>query len=413
MENGVADKKPIVIIALITAVSLLGNEMLFIVMPIYWKFFGLTSLWQIGALLSANRIIRLPINSLVGWCYQNINKRTGLLIAVVIAVISTYSYGVLKGFWLLLAARILWGIAWSFLRLGGYLTVIACSDRKTRGHFMGLYNGLWGLGALFGMLIGGLFTEIVGIQTITTVFAILGVCSIPFVIRYVPNTISGSEMNKQGQQEQHSTIGVNRKKLVAVLLNGLLVAFVVYGIFSSTVSKVVEYQFGDNITFLTYTISVVAVAGVLQSIRMGMDPFLAPFFGKLSDQRFGRIPLLRFALLVGIICLLIIPLKIPFIVFVLVIFIFQIVSTLLITTSDSLAVDLSSDFSSVKTMTYYTLVLDLGSALGPLISYLVINFIGLRWLYWATGILLICLLVFWSREYRQQRVNDNTFYSAS
>lgn len=99
-------------------------------------------------------------------------QQTGIFVAVLLAIISTFSYGVLKGFWLLLLMRILWGVAWSFLRLGGYLTVIACSDKTTRGQFIGLYNGLWGLGALGGMLIGGVCTNIVGIQAITTTFAI-------------------------------------------------------------------------------------------------------------------------------------------------------------------------------------------------------------------------------------------------
>ncbi|MCM3111785.1 MFS transporter [Lederbergia lenta] len=400
MEKDINGKKSVIIIALITAVSVLGNEMLFIVMPIYWKFFGLTSIWQIGVLLSANRIIRLPINSLVGLCYEKMSKRSGLLLAVILAVISTFSYGVFKGFGVLLAMRILWGIAWSFLRLGGYLTVISSSDQKTRGHFIGLYNGLWGLGTLFGMLIGGIFTEIIGIRTITTIFAILGICSIPFVIRYVPNKTADEGMEKKKTQP---SVNVNRKQLLSVLLSGLLVAFVVYGIFTSTLSKVIEHQIGDSLVFLTYTVGAVAIAGVLQSFRMGLDPFLAPLIGKLSDQKFGRVPILIFALSLGTICLFIIPINTPFIAFLFIILVFQLVSTLLITTSDSMAADLSSDYSSVKTMTHYTLFVDFGSALGPLISYFVIDFIGLHWLYWSTGIIMIFLIVFWSKEFQQQR----------
>lgn len=403
MKKEVIGKRPVVVIALITAVSVMGNEMLFIVMPIYWKFFGLTSLWQIGILLSANRLIRLPINWLVGWCYQRIDKRTGLLIAVALSIISTYSYGVLKGFGLLLIMRLLWGIAWSFLRLGGYLTVISCSDRKTRGQFIGLYNGLWGLGALFGMLIGGVFTDIVGIQAITTVFAILGVCSIPFVIRYVPATISDSETK---QEKDKSVVATNQGGLLAILLTGLIIAFVVYGIFTSTLSKVVENQFGEQITFLSFTVGAVAVSGVLQSLRMGMDPFLAPLVGRLSDQKFGRIPLLIFALFLGAICLFIMPLNISFILFVIVIFIFQLVSTLLITTSDSMAADFSSHSSSVKTMTNYTLFVDLGSALGPLIGYFVIDFIGLHSLYWIAGIIVTSLFIYWYKRFKQEQAAE-------
>lgn len=400
-KNETVDKKPVIIVALITAVCVMGNEMLFIVMPIYWKFFGLTSLWQIGILLSANRIIRIPINSLVGWCYQRIDKRTGLLIAVFLSIISTYSYGVLKGFGVLLLMRVFWGIAWSFLRLGGYLTVISSSSPRSRGQLIGVYNGLWGLGALFGMLIGGVFTDIIGITAITTTFAIIGICSIPFLIRYVPATISAEEI---GESESNGVDISRRRDLRAILLTGASIAFVVYGIFTSTLSKVVENQFGQEIDILTFTVGAVAVSGVLQSLRMMMDPFLAPFIGKLSDQRFGRVPMLLIALSIAAISLMIIPLNIPFILFLFIIFIYQIVSTVLITTSDSMAADFSSQAASVKTMTNYTLFVDLGSALGPLMGYFVIDFVGLPVLYWFAASLIIILLVYWLNRFRKKDI---------
>lgn len=398
-------KRAVVIVAIITAVSVLGNEMLFVVMPIYWKFFGLTSLWQIGVLLSANRLIRIPINSLVGWCYEKISKRNGLLIAVFAATVSTYSYGILKGFWLLLMMRVLWGIAWSFLRLGGYLTVMSNSTRKTSGHFIGLYNGIWGLGALFGMLIGGLFTDLIGIQTITTLFAVLGLCSIPFVILYVPNE---KHISDEPKQKEQTASQLNRKRLVRIYLTGTLVAFVVYGIFTSTLSKLVEYQFNENVLIFSYSIGVVAVSGVLQSARMGMDPFLAPLIGKWSDQKFGRIPMLLFALSIGVLCLVLLPLNQSIYLFATTVLVFQVMSTILITSSDSLAIDLSSEFSSVKMMTNYTLFVDVGAALGPLLSYLVIDFIGITWLYWLTAIILICLFILWVQEFRIQRTALST-----
>jgi hypothetical protein len=65
-------KKPVVVIALITAVCLLGDTMLYIVLPVYWQSFGLTSLF--GILLSINRIIRLPLNPIIGWLYPRSNE---------------------------------------------------------------------------------------------------------------------------------------------------------------------------------------------------------------------------------------------------------------------------------------------------------------------------------------------------
>lgn len=54
--------KPVILMALLTAVSLFGDSMLYIVLPIHWKEVGLASLVEVGILLSANRLIRLPLN---------------------------------------------------------------------------------------------------------------------------------------------------------------------------------------------------------------------------------------------------------------------------------------------------------------------------------------------------------------
>ena len=180
-----------------------------------------------------------------------------------------------------------------------------------------------------------------------------------------------------------------------VLVNGLIVSFVIHGIFSSTLSKVIEFQMDDKFIILSYTVGAVAVEGMIQAFRFGLDAFIAPLIGKWSDQKIGRIPLLMIELLFGSISLLIIPLKIPFYLFLCFLLVFQLTSTLLITTSDSLAADLSTGPAGVKTMTYDTLSADLGAALGPVISFIVIDFIGLHWLYWITSSLLCLFLIFW------------------
>ncbi|MCJ7841547.1 MFS transporter [Lederbergia sp. NSJ-179] len=400
MQANIAKKGPVITIAIITAISLLGNEMLFIVLPIYWKFFGLTALWQVGIILSMNRIIRLPINSVVGWCYQKISKRTGVLIAVILAIISTYSYGTLKGFWLLLVMRILWGISWSFLRLGGYLTVISSSTSQTRGELMGLYNGLWGLGTLFGILTGGLLAELIGIKWITTAFAILGALALPIVIRFIPNTLSEVKSNKKSD---NNTSVLKNSHHLKILMNGLLVAFIVYGIFFSTISKLMEYQMEHNFLILGFSLGAAAIASLVQSIKLGSDPFVAPLVGKWSDLKFGRLPMLLFAFGVGTVLFMLLPVSFPFPLFLLLVFAFQIIATIFITTSDSIAVQAANGPNEVKVMTYYTLFVDLGSALGPLISYFVLDFIGLAWLYWLSSILLLMSFLYWSRVSRRQK----------
>ncbi|UUZ81705.1 hypothetical protein LJK88_45165 [Paenibacillus sp. P26] len=98
--------------------------MLYIVLPLYWREFALDALWQVGVLLSANRFVRSPLNPLIGWLYARIPKRSGMAAAVLLACGTTLAFGLLQGFIAPLTARILWGAAWSLLRIGGFLTVL-------------------------------------------------------------------------------------------------------------------------------------------------------------------------------------------------------------------------------------------------------------------------------------------------
>lgn len=74
--------RPIVIIALITAACLIGDSMLYVVLPTHWNDMGLSSLWQIGVILSVNRLVRLPLNPLVSYFYRKLSARNGILISL-------------------------------------------------------------------------------------------------------------------------------------------------------------------------------------------------------------------------------------------------------------------------------------------------------------------------------------------
>ena len=73
--------RQVIVISLITAACLIGDSMLYIVLPICFAQAGLSSLWEVGIILSVNRLVRLPLNPIVGWLYRHISDRTGIFIA--------------------------------------------------------------------------------------------------------------------------------------------------------------------------------------------------------------------------------------------------------------------------------------------------------------------------------------------
>jgi len=113
-------KTQVIAVALVTVFCLLGDSMLYIVLPIYWREAGLQSLWEVGILLSVNRLVRVPLGPLVGKWYERSGGRMGLAIAVVLAFVTTVSYG-LQGFWVWLVMRSVWGLpgrfcGWALIR---------------------------------------------------------------------------------------------------------------------------------------------------------------------------------------------------------------------------------------------------------------------------------------------------------
>ena len=114
----------------------------YIVLPVHYQDAGLSSLWEVGIILSMNRLIRLPLNPLVGRLYRVISIRGGILLATLLAAVSTLGYALAESLAVWLLLRAVWGLSWTLLRIGGFFCILDVSDNSTRGYYMGLYLSL-------------------------------------------------------------------------------------------------------------------------------------------------------------------------------------------------------------------------------------------------------------------------------
>ncbi|GAF18558.1 hypothetical protein JCM19046_3139 [Bacillus sp. JCM 19046] len=383
-------KKKVVGVALITAIAVLGDSMLFIVLPLYYEEFGLTSLWQVGVLLSVNRFIRLPINPLIGWFYTKFQLRTGVFIALGLTILTTLSYGFIKEFIILIFMRILWGVAWSLLRLGGMLTVVNVAGNHNRGNLIGLYNGLWGLGGLGGMLFGGLFVELWSITGIVVLFASLSVAMIPIVHWLVP--LKTEEERTSNDQEQHGWLD---GFTVIVFGTGFIKGFLLFGFFASTISIVIDQVYQQNWSIGGMLISSAALASIIQAIRWGWDPFLAPWFGRLLDQSKRPQLYLIFVLCIIASLFMVQQQQWSLIVLLIALLIFQLCSTFFVTMVDTFAATIAVK-NPVKVVTIHTVMVDFGAAMGPLFSLYVIDLYGLQVMFSIAALLALVVAAIWT-----------------
>ncbi|WP_235676706.1 MFS transporter [Bacillus mycoides] len=375
--------KIIVMVALATALSLLGDSMLYIVLPIYWKEAGLDSIWQVGILLSINRIIRLPFNPFVGWLYQRISLKTGLILAIILGSITTLGYGIAQSFVFWLVLRGLWGIAWSFFRIGGLTTIVYFANDNNRGKLMGLYNGLFRLGSLFGMLLGGIFVPIVGLKFISIFFGCLSLIGILLVIKSLKTRLT-KQNSKEHKVEGSISICSSLKYKILVVTSGFFITLIFQGIFTSTLSAIIAHYYGQNITLFGIVISVTFLSGVIQAIRWMWEPYLGSKFGDWSDGQKGRLPLYISSLAFVGVPFGIISNHVSLIIWFTVILLVMLGATALTTLTDALASDIAKVSNAVSFLTVYSIVQDIGAAVGPVISYALLMLDdGFIYLYWG------------------------------
>lgn len=253
--------RPVVIVALATALCLAGDSMLYIALPIYWREVGLEALWQVGVLLSINRLIRLPFNPLIGRLYKHLALKTGLLLAVVIGVLSTAGYGLASGFlaWVLL--RGLWGIGWSFFRIGGLSAVVYCAADHQRGRAMGLYNGLYRLGSLVGMLLGGLLVPVLGLPALALSFAILALLGLPLLAKGFDLPESPAGHARTSAATAATSVARRPPPRGLVILSGFATALLIQGVLAATLSALIARSFGTEVSLLGLALSAAGLSG--------------------------------------------------------------------------------------------------------------------------------------------------------
>ena len=371
-------RRQVIIFALITASLVAGDSMLYVVLPVHWKSAGLSSLWEVGLLLSLNRLARLPLNPFAGWAYSKISTKTGAVLAGLIAVGTTLGYGLVEGLAAWAVLRVLWGLSWSFLKLGGLLTVMDVAGENERGYLVGLYSGVYRLGSLAGMLGGGLIADLFGLKATAfacAALAVPGVLAALFLLKRIPPDRRNAASEQKG--EKPSVLSVLRSPtLLWVLLACLMVKLLTEGFFMSTLSPLLEHHWGETISCFGLALGCASVSGFIQSLRWGWDPLLSPLVGHISDGRLGRVGMFAGGCWVCAGLLALTVLKLPFWPWMGLLIGFLVCCTVMTTLSDALATDVAADSQAVVVITAYTFAIDLGAALGPLGGFAAIEFWG-------------------------------------
>ncbi|MFQ5933776.1 MAG: MFS transporter, partial [Dehalococcoidia bacterium] len=277
-----------------------------------------------------------------------------------------------------------------------------------RGRLMGFFSGGQRAGSVIGVLLGGLLFDLTGRATSFFIIAALGLVSLlaPLALgrgHPVPSEMTEAVRRPAAPTATASGRGRGRiwdllvspvPELTTGQLHRLFAAdmtffafhLILNGVLVATLGFYLNQELGDGVTISGVLIGVATLNGVLLATDW-LATMAGPYLGHLGD-RFGRERVLLTAAPICLISLLLLtyPPLLWIAIFWLPLAFVAAASSL--TALDALVGGLAPVHRRSQVMSRYATWQDIGSAIGPLLAYVVIGFASLTWVYLGGAILL-------------------------
>jgi MFS family permease len=370
-------KPPVVVLAgLGTALSLFGDTALYAILPVRFGELGLLPA-QVGLLLSANRWVRLASNQPARRVLDRVGPAILLPAALVTGSLISLCYASRPVFWAFLAARLLWGVCWSFIRQASVSVSIASAARGRSGRALGLFTGIVQAGYIAGNITSGFLYDATGPSATFVWMAVLSLTAVPF----------GAWAARDGAPAAAAAAAAAPRALRATVelrVLGFLGACVGTGLVMSTVGYSLKQQLGDNTHLGALAVGITSLNALLLSVRYVIDGLGSPLLGRLID-RAGTRSVAVTAFGAGAIALLAAAAAGTPVATILLVVIFFVCAA-----SFSLALQVTAAERGPAAYAGYVSAADLGAAVGPLLGWLGIQYVTRPWAtLLAGGVLLL------------------------
>ena len=285
-----------------TAVSLLGDATLYTVLPHpdISAQLGIT-LSMVGLLLGANRAIRLVLNGPVGIIYDRMPRRGLLIAALSLGAGSSIFYAVGTGFWLILAGRIAWGLAWSLLWVGGNSVVLDVSSEENRGRNSSIYQMWFFIGVATASFFGAMLTDLFGFRAGQWVsVAVIAAAALTWAF-FLPETrAEPPTANRAAVKTDRAA--ANRlpwKVIITTSLTVFTARFLAWGVLAATAILWLSEYFGEGAQIASLFIPIATLTGLYTALSNLISIASTPLAGSVSDRLGRRWPIIGVAMVFG------------------------------------------------------------------------------------------------------------------
>lgn len=279
--------------------SLTGDMTLYAVLPAYGSALQGFDLASIGLILSANRLIRLGSNPLVGLLLAGAPRRGFVLAGFGLGAVSTLMYAFSNGTGLFLAGRLLWGICWSLINIGSYTMVLDAAGERERGWATGVLQSLTFVGMALNPFLGGLLSDLFDFRTALLVCFVLSGVGFLIALITLPETRPARAENGTAhaprtlrrsapalKRRLHALRALIHPQNAAASYVYFIANFIGDGILLSTLSLYLQRHWGSQLAIgADMLIPIATAGGGLLALRAGISALVSPMAGRLTDPR--------------------------------------------------------------------------------------------------------------------------------
>jgi MFS family permease len=354
----------------IMSLALLGDALLYAVLPAYAADFGLTLPW-VGVMLSANRFVRVFAYGAIARLSHALGARRMCIGAAIMATLSTALYGLAQGPVIMLAARILWGLTYASLLLA--TLSYAVEYREKAGARVGVSQAIQRVGPILAMFGGAWLVGQVGPNTTFIVLGALTSLSIIVALSLPNNSIS--------ETKRSQSTSLAKPKPIDILF--FLQGYGVDGVFAVSITLIFARE-------ASLSDAVMSGSALLAMRHLG-EAIAAPLFGWIADRVGARKVFVSAAVLttIGFVCV-----ALGLTVFgALVMLLFR--GALASLGPAVITQSLGEEDDAIGPLARMQAWRDLGAAFGPLVTGFLLTFVSAEFQHGAVAVALAGGLLFW------------------
>ena len=166
--------------ALTLAFAQPGDTLLYLLLPLHHAEFGV-SLAEAGLLLAANRLVRIAGYGWIARLFAEHGARVACVLAALGSLLATLGYALGSGVWVLLVARLLWGL--SFAALNVATQALATAEPAGAARRSGTMRAIIAAGPVTGLVAGAIVAHLAGPRAAFLLLAVAALLAFPFAHR--------------------------------------------------------------------------------------------------------------------------------------------------------------------------------------------------------------------------------------